>query len=190
MKFYKLILCASIFVFLYVGNCFSQNIDTAQMVTKAKIFFMYENNSYYSNESAVKFLNDKNFKILEMRGFENLIFIKLMLRGNFQDLREKDIPDSSYVKNRVPFSCDYVIAIDLNNNDFFRLKGFERNDFIRLVGKSYKPKKKDDFIGSHFIEEVDIGCLFEALIVNKKGDYPCIMSCKERDKKFSKIKVY
>lgn len=190
MKFIKLTLSVSIIFFLTVGNCFSQSIDTSQIVTSTKIFFMYESNYSYSKESAIKFLNEDNFEVLQAKGFEDLIFVKLMLRGNFQDLREKEIPDSSYIKNRVPFSCDYVIAVDLKDNDFFRIKGFEKNDFAALVGRKYKPKEKEDFIRSHSLEEVDLECLFEALIIgNGKGDCPCMKSCKERDKQFSKIKV-
>jgi len=190
MRIFKLILGASIITFLFIGNCFGQSIDTANIVTNVKIFFMCENNYSYDKESAIKFLSENNFEVLETKGFENMMFIKLMLRGNFQDLREKEIPDSSYVKNRVPFSCDYIIAFDLKDKEFFRVKGFEGNDFVGLVGKKYKPKTKESFIRDHSVEELDIECLFEALIIgNKKENYPCLRSCKERDKRFSKIEV-
>ncbi len=190
MRIFDLMLGVSIMVVHCGGNCFSQSIDTAKIVTNTKIFFMHENNSFYNKESAVDFLNNNNFKILQAKGFKDMMFVKLIFRGNFQDLREKEIPDSSYVKNRVPFSCDYIIACDVKKKGFFKVKGFMGNDFSGLIDRKYKPNEKEDFMSNYAVEELDIECLFEALILGKKKEeYPCLKSCKVRDKQFSKIEV-
>jgi hypothetical protein len=167
-------------------------IDTLDIVTNAKMFFLNQDNCFYTVSQVLYFLNDtSNYAILNSKGFDDeLAFIKIKTRGNFEAVRNGIIPDSVYQKNKVPFSCDYILGCKLHDKQFFRLKGFVANDFKLIFKKKYKQKEKEIFLNMFWINELDLSCLFDSFFLNMKSKqiYPCTQSCSERDKKFVKVR--
>jgi|688.fasta_scaffold259439_2 hypothetical protein len=173
---------------------FSQRsaVTTSDIVTNAKIFFLNHDTSFYTNSQALNFLNDtSNYEVLSSKGFsEGLVFIKVKVRGNFETVRREKIADSLYKKNRVPFSCDYVIACKLKGKKFYRLKGFSSNDFLQIFARSYKKNDRASFLKQFWVNELDLACLFDNYFLKVKSEVipDCLQSCDDRDRKFVQIK--
>lgn len=169
-----------------------RHIDTLDIVTNAKIFFLNQDDVSYTTSQVLHFLNDTtNYEVLGSKGFNGeILFIKIKTRGNFQAVRNEIISDSVYQKNMVPFSCDYILGCMLNDKIFFRLKGFVINDFKLLFKKKYGSKEKDLFLNQFCINELDLSCLYDYFFLNNKRQKisPCIQPCRERDNGFIKIK--
>ena len=188
-KNHKLILAL-----LYFTSVISQerNINNNDLFTNVKIFFINQSSGFYTNNQVFNFLNDKsNCELISSKGFdEDILFIKIKVRGNFEEIRKQKIKDSLYINNKVPFSCDYIIATNLNEKKFYRLKGFDDNDFLKLFeDSSCKKKNRAFFLNNFYVNELDLECLFDYHFKRKKGETKpiCLISCIERDKKFVKI---
>ena len=95
-----------------------------------------------------------------------------------------------YILNKVPFSCDYIIAFKQDEKLFYRLKGFASNDFVQFFKKKYKKKDRTKFLNQFWVKELDLACLFDSHFANiKPGRFSsCMQSCKGRDKKFVQIR--
>ena len=171
---------------------FSQTVANADIVTNVKIFFLNQDTAFYTNNQALHFLNDtNNSELLSSKGFSmEFVFIKIKVRGNFEAIRKEKIDDSLYEQNRVPFSCDYIIACKLNEKKFYRLKGFASNDFLQLFTNLYRKKDRASFLNQFWIDELDLACLFDNYFIKRKsGDVSsCLQSCNDRDRKFVQIK--
>ncbi len=158
----------------------------------AKIFFLNQDTSYYTYSQALSFLKDtSNYELLSSKGFnQEFVFIKIMVRGNFESIRKEAIADSMYIQNKVPFSCDYIIACKQDEKLYYRLKGFVSNDFLQFFKKSYKQKDRAVFLNKFWVKELDLACLFNSHFVNRKlgSASSCMQSCNDRDKKFVQIK--
>jgi hypothetical protein len=169
---------------------FSQRsaVTISDIVTNAKIFFLGQDSSFYTNSQALNFLNDTgNCELLSSKGFtEELVFIKVKVRGNFESVRKGKIADSFYKKNRVPFSCDYVIACKLKEKKFYRMKGFSSNDFLQIFTRTYKKNDRALFLKQFWVNELDLACLFDNCFLNVKSKVipDCLQSCNDRDRKF------
>jgi len=152
-------LCILAFLLFPFAKVFSQQqtITNSDIVTNAKIFFLNQDTSFYTYSQTLHFLNDTgNYELLYSKGFgEQLVFIKIKIRGNFEAIRKEKIADSIYEKNRVPFSCDYIIACKLNGKKYYRLKGFTSNDFLQLFTMSYKKNDRASFLNQFWIDELD-----------------------------------
>jgi hypothetical protein len=135
--------------------------------------------------------DDRNYEILAAKGFNEMIFIKLKFRGDFELVRKKKIDDSLYIQNKVPFSCDYIIGYKWNEKRFYRLKGFVLNDFTHIFNKRYKPKDKSVFLSHFWVNELDFDCLFDFYWGKgkKNNKSPCIQSCSVSDPKFLKVRT-
>jgi len=187
-------LCILAFLLFPFAKVFSQQqtITNSDIVTNAKIFFLNQDTSFYTYSQTLHFLNDTgNYELLYSKGFgEQLVFIKIKIRGNFEAIRKEKIADSIYEKNRVPFSCDYIIACKLNGKKYYRLKGFTSNDFLQLFTMSYKKNDRASFLNQFWIDELDLACLFDNFFMRKKsgGTPNCLQSCNDRDRKFVQIK--
>lgn len=180
-------------MFLPLAKVISQDkvVGISDVVTNAKIFFLHQDSSFFSASQALNFLKDTgNYEILSSRGFgEEIVFIKLKIRGNFETIRKERIADSLYVKNRVPFSCDYIIACKVNEKKYYRVKGFASNDFILLFPASFRKRDRASFLNQFWVQELDMACLFDALSRRRKasGVPECLQSCSDRDRKFVKL---
>lgn len=167
--------------------------DTMDVVINAKIFFLSQDTSFYTAKQITYVLNDSsNYEIVSSKGFGNeVVFIKLKFRADFELLQNKKIVDSLYIQNKVPFSCDYIIAYKWNDNRFYRLKGFTSNDFVFLFNKKYKFKDKLLFMNSFWINELDISCLFDNFFGKQRGNNKsaCVQSCSLSDPKFLKVRT-
>ncbi|HMO63585.1 MAG TPA: hypothetical protein PKC30_16955 [Saprospiraceae bacterium] len=183
-----------VFLLLSFVKVFSQEqtITNPDIVTNAKIFFLNQDTSFYTNSQALYFLNDtSNYELLSSKGFgKELVFIKIKIRGNFEAIRKEKIADSLYEKNRVPFSCDYIIACKLKGKKYYRLKGFASNDFLQLFTVSYKKNDRAFFLNRFWIDELDLACLFDSYFMKRKSTVAtsCLQSCSDRDRKFVQIK--
>lgn len=170
-----------------------QVINNSDIITNVKIFFLNQDTSFYTNSQALNFLNDtNNYEVLSSKGFsDGLVFIKVKIRGNFEAVRREKIADSLYEKNRVPLSCDYIIACKLKEKKFYRLKGFAANDFLKLFAKSYKKNDKVSFLNQFWVNELDLACLFDNYFLKRKSEstLDCLQSCNDRDRKFVQIKT-
>lgn len=173
---------------------FSQKpaIANSDIVTNIKIFFLNQDTSFYTNSQALNFLNDtSNYEVLSSKGFSNeLVFIKVKVKGNFEAVRREKIADSLYEKNKVPFSCNYIIACKLKGKKFYRLKGFSSNDFLQLFARPYKKHDRASFLNRFWVDELDLTCLFDNYFLKGKSEAipDCLQSCKDRDRKFVQIK--
>src|SRR5690606_23471421 len=87
-----------------------QKITSVDIVVNAKVFFLNQDTTIYTATQVQHFLDDKNnYEILASKGFPiDIVFVKLKIRGNFEAVRKEKINDSTYMENRVPFSCDYI----------------------------------------------------------------------------------
>ena len=167
--------------------------DTVDVVMNAKIFFLYQDTSFYTAKQINHVLNDSsNYEILSNKGFSSeIVFMKMKFRGDFESLRNKKIADSLYIQNKVPFSCDYIMACKWKENRFYRLKGFASNDFVLLFNKKYTSKDKQLFLNHFWINELDMSCLFDNFFGKQKGNNqsPCVQSCSLSDPKFLKVRT-
>lgn len=167
--------------------------DTVDIVMNAKIFFLSQDTSFFTATQINHVLNDsRNYEILPNKGFYNeIIFIELKFRGDFGSLRNKKITDSAYIQNKVPFSCDYIMAYKWKENRFYRLKGFTSNDFILLFNEKYRSKDKLTFLNRFWINDLDISCLFDSFFGKQKGNdkLACVQSCSLSDPKFLKVRT-
>jgi len=188
-KIYVLLLLLSTFMRMFSQE---RTIADADIETNVKIFFLNQDISFYTNSQTMRFLNDTtNSEILSSKGFsEEFVFIKIKVRGNFEAIRKEKIVDSLYEQNRVPLSCDYIIACKLNEKVFYRLKGFVSNDFLQLFKKSYKKKGRASFLNQFWIDELDLACLFDYYFIKRKSGkgLSCLQSCKDRDREFVEIR--
>jgi hypothetical protein len=187
-KFYVVVLL----LFSVEGFSQKQTITNTDIVTNVKIFFLNQDSTFYTNSQTLYFLNDtSNYELLSSKGFsDDLVFIKIKTRGNFEAIRKGKIADSLYKKNRVPFSCDYIIGCKLNGKKFYKLKGFTSNDFLQLFTVSYKKKDRVFFLSQFNIDELDLSCLFDNFFIKRKSGVvsSCLQSCNDRDRKFIQIK--
>lgn len=174
---------------------FSQEktITPVDIVVNSKVFFLNQDTTIYTATQVQNFLDDKNnYEILASKGFPiDIVFVKLKIRGNFESVRQERIGDSMYVENKVPFSCDYIIACKLNGKKFFRLKGFAINDFHLLLNEKYTAKQKNIFLNRFWVSELDMACLFDNIFDKKKSstNKNCMQSCVEKDSRFIKIQA-
>ena len=169
-----------------------QKITSVDIVANAKVFFLNQNTAIYTASQVQNFLANKdNYEVLASKGFPlDIVFIKLKIRGNFEAVRKEKISDSTYVENKVPFSCDYIVACKLDGKKFFRLKGFEINDFNLLINEKYTPKQRLAFLNKFWVSELDMACLFDSFFGKKKtNNKNCMQSCIERDRQFIKIQA-
>jgi len=187
--YFFIIILLSIFVSL---KTYSQRKDILDVVANAKIFFFNGDTSFYTAKQINNILNDSsNYEILTSKGFSNeLIFINLKFRTSFKSLRKKEINDSLYIKNTVPFSCDYILGYNWSKNKFYRLKGFLSNDFTLIFKKKFATKDKVFFLNQFWIDQLDMACLFDSFFGKQKGNgsSPCIQACSLGDPKILKVR--
>jgi hypothetical protein len=195
---------------------YSQDLDNRDTVAIVKaIYSMIELDYGYKPElpkslpsGSVSFIDSyfDNCIILKVKTRGRTILKQITARQNGINVTNKTNVDSIYsntinfdsiigdeyfVKNEVPGQCDYIVAYDLNNRVYYRLKGFKQSDvksFVDyflihnqdlgvLVGdkKFMTYRKYLDALLKHLsIEEIDLRRLYYA----KKTD----CSCRERDR--------
>ena len=113
--------------------------------------------------------------------------------------KDNTIDDSSFKKNIVPHSCDFIIAV--YGGICFRLKGFINNDFYQLI-EYYSENSDEGFMlkkniflrqnlktfkslvqhSNLFIEDLDLECYYKYYSAQRKmqkalGGKFCSQSC-------------
>jgi hypothetical protein len=160
------------------------------IVPNIKTYYLNQTDKLYSKKQIVNFLNDStNYGLLKSKGFDmNYVFIKIKQRGNFDKVLKRKTSDSLFINNKVPLSCDFIIGLNKATKKFYRLKGFEKNDFD-LLFNDCSIESKESLINLFKVEELDLACLFDYYFLKQKDCYnKCIRSCRERDNNFIKLR--
>lgn len=186
---------SKIFFFLFFLSSifsFSQEDIKEQdlIIPSIKIYYLNQTEKLYSNKQIINFLNDStNYESLKNRGFGNdYVFVKIKQRGNYDKVLNRKTSDSLYINNKIPLSCDFIIGLNKKTKKFYRLKGFEKNDFRLLFGDS-NIESKESLISFFDVTELDLICLYDDYFLENKNSYnKCVRSCKERDDGFIKLR--
>ena len=179
------------FFLLSLFSFSQENSSDNSIVPTVKIYYLNQTKRVYSKEQIVNFLNDStNYELLNSKGFDTTyVFIKIKQRGNFHKVLKREPSDSDFINNKVPMSCDFIIAFNKLTKRFYRLKGFEKNDF-KLFFNDCNIQSKKSMVNFYEIEELNLTCLFNYYFLNKKNCYiECIRSCTERDDSILKLRL-
>ncbi len=118
--------------------------------------------------------------IVEIPGVLNFILYKFQLGKNKIKIKSSN--------KEILFNCSfcetYIITVDSENNNSYRLKGFNGNDLLFLLKEinknSYKERHYSKIVKElqSFTDKVDFICIYESLIKGKL-DSECLKPCKE-----------
>lgn len=173
------------FLPLMVSESFCQSTLPNKYDLSIKLVLFQEatgTKNYVRNDAAlpefVKF--DVAMDTLDQSGFSDFVFIRLTLSAIPKDVLEKT--GLFLVTN-----CDgYIVAIDRDGFDVFRLRGFRHNDFSSfyksMTLKQYdRINNKTSFNRNYSVEGLDLKCLFSMAndIRSAKKTHPCLNTCGE-----------
>ncbi len=118
--------------------------------------------------------------IVEIPSVLNLILYKFQLGKNKIKIKSSN--------KEILFNCSscntYIIAINSENKNSYRLKGFNGNDLLFLlkeINKNlYKKRRNGELVKElqTFTNEVDFICIYES-IIKEKLDSECLKPCKD-----------
>ncbi len=118
--------------------------------------------------------------IVEIPSVLNLILYKFQLGKNKIKIKSSN--------KKILFNCSscdtYIIAINSENKNSYRLKGFNGNDLLFLlkeINKNLYKKRRNGKIVKElqtFTNEVDFICIYES-IIKEKLDSKCLKPCKD-----------
>lgn len=175
-----------IVLLLLVKIGYSQQVDTVLILKHLKIRLITELQLGLLSEPALDdyYKRELQAKVLESKGFQNLIFFKI----GSQVLATDTIKESEKIKvYKTPVclkngeECYFVYAYNKENKRFYKLKGTYKNDFEDLYNDLqdkcmyWKPVKKinqsmiNRFTKDYWIDGIDLACLLRFL-TGKRGN--------------------
>lgn len=186
---------------VYSFFCFSQhnlNIDTSKVLFSAKIEVFADRDVLFTPAELDSLAKQLTAKVLKSKGFQDIIFIHISWRSS--------IFDSAYFNktqlsnNQVLSACNYIQAYMPQNGCFYKLKGFRINEFINFIEDFHyfnegmmidiMLENKKVFLQLFEVEELDLGCLYDAFYKNKKCNICyCLISCDKRDDEMSSVNI-
>ncbi len=147
----------------------SQNLDTTSAINNLKFQIID-----YTNIRNQEFYNQLRYKKLEIKtlrskGFEGFAFFSVDINP-FRDTIQGEVV--------FKYCGQLVFGISLKSNKFYRIKGFDENDFLYLMNNNFNCDDYVDDISNEmfFIESIDIKCLCKSLTKRKKkkASSPCL----------------
>lgn len=176
-----------VFTVLFLGGNGIGQVDSTKLIETCKLHVLLDRANGIVDVG--KFLQDGKceIKFLNASGFSDLIFLAVHIY-DLDSSRQIDTTNAS------PFSCEYVIGYNKKVNSTYLLKGFVKNDFesfyLYEIPNHYKhsPKGKlahQSSLNDYFIEHIDLVCLYNCTIAQRKSSCNCCISCKQRDLKYS-----
>ena len=177
-------------------NIFSQRIDTLELIHNAKLYIMM-----YERELNERRTTDCNcikrfieiipeYKFLKSKGFgKDIVFFEIRATEHTDtvsyrmndELMWKEKNDKWMYQCKFFHGLDYSFIFASNGSGLYRLNGFSENDFTRLYSliKSFKSpyyfKSKKRFVEEFYVENLDLGCLYDYFIKKNKKNKSCIL---------------
>jgi hypothetical protein len=173
-------------------------VDTNKIIFSAKINALQLNNFIITDEMLFNIpivLNDTSFfkaTMLKSTGFNNVIFIKVCfvddIFSELIKLAKFDLLNKTKIKNLFGdfYYENFVIAYSVKRDRFYKLKGFEINEFEKFyfdysIG-AFGPEKallknNKKFLNNYSIEGIDLDCLLLSIKSKNKTtfkEFPCL----------------
>ncbi len=175
---------------LFLGSRNANAQDRCNIDKDIFISYLAQENIIVIKDTVTKrFVNDFKYldsieieldTIVEIPGVLNFILYKFQLGKNKIKIKSSN--------KEILFNCSfcetYIIAVDSENNNSYRLKGFNGNDLLFLLKEinknSYKERHYSKIVKElqSFTDKVDFICIYESLIKGKL-DSECLKPCKE-----------
>jgi hypothetical protein len=194
----RVVQLAFLSILIYQQSIGQSIVDTNKIIFSAKINALELSNFIITDEMLFNIptvLNDTSFfrtTMLKSTGFNNVIFIKICFAdANFSELiklSKVDLKNEIRVKDLLGdlYYEDFIIAYSVKRDRFYKLKGFEINEFenfyfdysLGALG-SEKTQLMDNkkFLNSYSIEGIDLNCLLLSIKSKNKttfNDFPCL----------------
>ena len=170
----KIILFVTFFVVF--TNAFGQNVDSILIIQKAKLLTL----SPYGLQEPDTMLSSifRQHAKFERIGIDRRYAVITI--AHHQDFKVKEVNGYRLKLCKRSDTCYYLCVFDYQENRFYRLKGYDANDFIRLYKSlnNSMNQMRIIFIKSVFEKPIiDVDCLYNKYILNKKGN--CDDKCGE-----------
>ena len=170
------------FLILFITNVFCQDtaIDSSAVKFKASLFTVSEF-GIASKEIILKDLENQKTNFLETK-YKKFSFLKVEFSQPYR------MSDSNYVT--LIRDCTYYLAFNLEDKKFYKLGGFNTLDIDDFI-KDLERLEIDNNIPwdeKNIIKEIDINCLYEYSLLDKKkrlkSNFKCFENCSENTKTY------
>ncbi len=153
------------------------SIDTSKIVFKAKLLTL-NTIGVTTPDSLLANLERQEVTILESKGFEDIIFMKLEFCNKYY---KNPYNENNYTTYFFQGFCHYYLAFDLANFKYYKLGGFNVNEVDQFIEEVYQNRYVNPL--DIYIEEIDFWCLLDYTKKRKmKKKQPCFPVCSEKIK--------
>ncbi|MFK5983556.1 MAG: hypothetical protein QM499_11625 [Flavobacteriaceae bacterium] len=177
-KFIYFIIC--FFIYSYINGQNNNVPEKYRLLAMLSLFSEGLNLDYVeiNEENLVKFLSENvEINIINQNSFEDFVFLSLTINKK-----------SKYNSSEMPIiwalnGCnEYIVSINKNTYYYYKLKGYQMNEFYSLLYfmRKYDYKKIKNprvFDKNYQVKGLDFKCLYRSLKVNNYSqlkEFPCI----------------